>query len=362
MNILEQNLIFLTIVAFFNTIFSKYKETRNIQLIISVSSLALINALRYPLIGTDMERYNRFFNYVGQIRDIKSFMHYDQEIGYKALQWIIYNLFGNFQLLVVIVSLIFFMSFYVFLKRYSTNYYFSLLLFITLELYDFTFSGVRQTLALALIMSSYHFAIEKKPGKFIVTTLLASSFHSTAIIFLPVYFIYNFRLKQSHIFFLIPFFVFFYNSRAFIGRIFNFIYYDSFETWYSSHSGFSTLALFLIVIVVMGLTFESPMRNKNDRFLSGSINIVIISIFIQVLSSYAYSFTRLNYYFLIIIIVYIPRVLTLNGSNYSIFNNNIEKIVKIILSFCIIISIILFYLNAIKMGNVNALPYYFFWN
>ena len=80
-----------------------------------------------------------------------------------------------------------------FLYKFSKQPYIGLVAVLSL-FYSFTFTGIRQTVALAIVFLSLRFISEKKLIPFILSVLVASLFHSTAIIMLPAYFIAKLKI------------------------------------------------------------------------------------------------------------------------------------------------------------------------
>ena len=63
----------------------------------------------------------------------------------------------------------------------------SVLLFYLLMLFDFFLSGMRQMLAIAILLFAYDKLREKKPIPFLLLVLLAVTVHSSAVLFLLLY-------------------------------------------------------------------------------------------------------------------------------------------------------------------------------
>lgn len=362
MNILEMNFLIITISAVIFQYLFRNKLSKNIFLYFSFLLMFLVNVLRYPLIGTDMGRYYRHYINIGMINSLDSFLNYDHEIGFKTLQFLVSHIFNNFQIYIVIVGVIIFSSYAFYIRKYSVNYYLSIFFFITLGFYDFSFSGLRQAIAMAISLYAYNFAIKKKLKLFILATLLASLFHITAIVILPIYFLINYQLKRRDILFIIPSFVLFYLFRMRIGAFFNLLYYDSTETMYNSSDGFSGMAFLLIVIIILGFILESPFSEKSDKKMIGFLNVLITAAFIQVISTFAYSFTRLNYFYLLSLIIYMPQIMALKTSKCIYFDKKIEFMVKILFTIFILTYFSIAYLNSLTPEGSNVLPYSFFWN
>ena len=83
--------------------------------------------------------------------------------------------------------------FVVTLAKHSEDFYISIFLFIFAGCFLGLFNGVRQYLATAILFAGYPFIINKKPIKWAVVVLLASSIHITAILMFFVYFICNLK-------------------------------------------------------------------------------------------------------------------------------------------------------------------------
>lgn len=78
-------------------------------------------------------------------------------------------------------------------RKYSVNFVFSCFLFITSTSFTWMLNGIRQFLAISIILCFIDLIIEKKPIKFIVIILLVSTIHSSALIWIPCYFIVNLK-------------------------------------------------------------------------------------------------------------------------------------------------------------------------
>ena len=76
---------------------------------------------------------------------------------------------------------------YKLVSKYSSNIPISVMVILSLELYGFTLTGLRQTCALSILLFSYGFLVNKKLIKFCGVVLLASLFHSSAIVFMLAY-------------------------------------------------------------------------------------------------------------------------------------------------------------------------------
>lgn len=87
------------------------------------------------------------------------------------------------------------MLFYV-VYRYSKDELVSIFIFV-IFLFTMFMSGIRQSLAVSLCAISILFIEKRKLVPYLLIVLSAASIHNSAIIFLPVYFLWNIKLKKS---------------------------------------------------------------------------------------------------------------------------------------------------------------------
>lgn len=73
----------------------------------------------------------------------------------------------------------------------------ALLFFITLGLFQFSLSGIRQTIAISITLWLFPLIRQRKFIKFILGVYLASLFHKSAYFFIPAYFIAGQELNKK---------------------------------------------------------------------------------------------------------------------------------------------------------------------
>ena len=99
------------------------------------------------------------------------------KIGFTYREWFIF------------ISIIFMAGFCYLMYKHSKNYFLSSLFMVALSYYYFTMTGLRQAMAMGICFFAFEFAYRKKPIPFILLVLVASLFHSSALIFLIIYLI-----------------------------------------------------------------------------------------------------------------------------------------------------------------------------
>ncbi len=148
--------------------------------------LAFVSAFRYD-VGTD------FFSYFNNVKWADAFNKGDfVEPGFTLLAIICNNLFDpEGKSLTIVCSIITTALFVLTIAKRSENFSISILLFVFAGCFTGAFNGVRQYLATAIMFAGYHFVVDKKPFKWLLVVLLASTFHITSLLMFFVYFVCN---------------------------------------------------------------------------------------------------------------------------------------------------------------------------
>ena len=164
----------------------KGKSTK-VLMIISSLWLILIEGLRWN-IGTDWDNYYNFFVY-----------DYDEghmELGYALLIQGIKNISKSFSCYLVLQACLTVYAFTSFIRNFSPIPLMSLCIFFctTVGLWGMN----RQFIALDISLLSISFILRREKTKFLICILLAFFFHKSAILFLPAYYMYDFKFSKKY--------------------------------------------------------------------------------------------------------------------------------------------------------------------
>lgn len=182
-------------------VLSAFLEDKGLKggLFFAFTSIFFFSALRYNY-GNDYQSYIEGFS------EISSFdwsTLFEQEIHFEP-GWIVLNKlfepFGFFGL-IFFLSLLNSVVIYKFIKKNVPRNYYWLAVFILLFSPDFfliQLSVMRQNLAILVFIFSTRFILQRKFIYFLLCVALAFSFHISAIIILPAYFlgIFNFKIRK----------------------------------------------------------------------------------------------------------------------------------------------------------------------
>lgn len=116
------------------------------------------------------------------------FRMYAKEFGYCLLNLGVGLLTSNRYIFILVVSLIIYICLYFSFKRHTNNYAFAVILFLGLWFF-FSFTYLRQVLGASIAWLAIRYVIERDLKRFLIVVFVAATFHNSAIIFLPLYFI-----------------------------------------------------------------------------------------------------------------------------------------------------------------------------
>ncbi|RHJ85293.1 EpsG family protein [Parabacteroides sp. AM08-6] len=346
--------VYLLILVLFFALFilTKLSNIKNADVILGgmmMLILALIAGFRSD-VGMDYQAYKELFSEINTEVGAESSV----EPGFVLINRIIYGLGGNYQMLFMIIAVISYALFYKFISYFSTNIFFSLLVFICIgQLYLNSFNAVRQFLAMSVFAYATLFIAEKKFWKYAECIILAALFgHASAILLIPLYFA-NREISIKSKLILLTLIVF--ASKYLIVLIENSKYavYLKLEVFTKETS----MVTFLYLLLSLFILFRQKYILNNNRYKNILVNMnycyLILCVLLIVFSNTPLIelINRYSYYFILFYSILIPALLTeiSNRSNRLIY----QSIVVTLLVF-------LFVRSSIILGQeYNLTPFKF---
>lgn len=126
------------------------------------------------------------------------FQMYGNEFGYCLLNIVVSLFSANRYIFILITTLIIYVCLYFSLKRHTSNYAFAIILFLGLWFF-FSFTYLRQVLGASIVWLSIRYVSERNLIRFLIVVFIAASFHNSAIMLLPLYFIPTRTFKKKNI-------------------------------------------------------------------------------------------------------------------------------------------------------------------
>lgn len=225
--------------------------------------------------------------------------------------------------------------------------YFTLI--ITLRLYSTQFFTIRHGLASAMLVFAYLSIKKNKYVQYSLFFLLATMFHSTAIVFLIIlpFKLFDWKINWKHfVFSLIVLLVALYIINNHFGLVLSYLdgslsYYQN----YKSEGGAAyTFPLMITCLYFMTFSLFSLKDSKNKIYDSFSFNILALATITMYGSTVIASFYRISYFFLII------------GCK-SIKDSIVLQKRKIRIAIYVIVFGLLFYTYYLNLISTNMIPY-----
>jgi len=305
---------------------------RNQGILLTLFAIVLIflSGFRAIDVGTDTIHYKTYFDRIASGENLSV------EIGWITLNKIIQLFDGSYQLLVFLVSLLTIIPIYFTLKKHSVNPLFSLFLYFTLYFYFYSFNISRQTLAISFVLLAFTYLLNKKKVVYILLILLASTFHTSALITLPLLFVH--KIPDIKIIYVVSIVI-----AAFIGLLStNLIFSQISHTAYSGYVDKIELknvagnASYLLILNTFFIFILLITKKRELFFKIFFIYVVLSNLIIRIPFS-----NRLLLYFAIIQILYLPQL---------IYNSE-EKNKPILISIIILYAYIIF-MTSLKSGDI----------
>lgn len=170
------------------------QRKRNLFSFIVLVILSCFVGLRDWHVGVDTLQYAYHYDIVDYT---VSYGMAKSEWGFfKFIFFIRYWLGWNFQSLLFLLGALNIFALVYNLRRYCSNMYVGLIIYLTLGLFTMNLSGMRQSFAMALCFLSIPFIEYRRIIPFLLLIAAAFTIHNSAIVFLPVYFLWNLRIGR----------------------------------------------------------------------------------------------------------------------------------------------------------------------
>ncbi|WP_336046130.1 EpsG family protein [Solibacillus ferritrahens] len=160
-----------------------------------LSFLSLWIPLGFRGYGIDHEAYvNMYYN----IRNTYSWF---PEPLYALLNYVISVTLSNFIYIYLISSFIsLFFIYLAFANRLGKNSLYISVMILSISYYFYMYGLVRMFIAVGIVMYAHKFIEERKPFKYIIWCIVASGFHYSALIMIPLYFVFTYKIKENYSF------------------------------------------------------------------------------------------------------------------------------------------------------------------
>jgi len=176
--------------------YRKYSSIGNAQVMLCALVLIFVSGFRWN-VGTDFSSYISVYY---RLKETwwEALVAFD-EPGTAVLSKVCSEIYDSpitFFLLSAFVTV----SLYILtIKKYSNIFQMGVLLFVFIGSWHGSFNAMRQYMAAAIIFAGHRYIYEKKLKKYILIVAVASCFHITALVMLPIYFLVNKKISLKSI-------------------------------------------------------------------------------------------------------------------------------------------------------------------
>lgn len=310
----------------------------------------LIAAMRGFGVGNDTGNYYHAFLQMANYplkAVFKSLVAREEYLFYLFL-WIIRQITANFTVVLAIIALLFTVAAWLYIYKYSEDPRLSVIFLLSFNIYQFTLTGLRQTMAISFVLLAIMALKKEKVFVAVLLILVASLFHASALVLLPIVFLRRIKLSRETLFCSLVILLIVFVARVPIAaKLIPFIADRGYIINVSS-SGF-TMAFVVFALYTFFVVFS---REYEDYF--GDYRLVswmmLLACFFEMLVPAQNIFFRIAFYFLIIGIELIPNMVM------AVHHDRSRKIVMGTLYVLLSIQYLFFTIN-----SSGIMPYYTFW-
>lgn len=345
------------------------EQKKSISLVLFMIMLLFVSGLRAASVGADTRQYTSAFDQLKSLTFLEAlkapisswngYFTYSLEQGYRVYNKIVAFFGGSSQAITFCNSLFIVILLYKLIKEKSPYYGLSIWLYITLGFFQTEMNMARNAIAILLCLCATKYIPKHELLKYILVVLLASTFHTTALVFIPLYWVINYieltpkRLKILALLSAVGglFWKPIYNLlfRIIPSRYERYLVFASTET-----EGIALIFLFLTIFIL--IWFFCDLKKDPESFVkidNTGAWLFILMILAFSISRTVSAFTRVAALFSPYLIVYFPKLIS-----SGISNQRNRRIAVVALICCVFIV----YIYRLSINNIGkTVPYAFCW-
>lgn len=243
----------------------------------------------------DTETYRCIFygapSSVGQIASCLA--EHAKDKGFSVFTILLKSIIGNSdKIFFLIIAAIQIFCVVYFFRKYSYNFLMSMFMFVASTDYlSWVFNGMRQFLAVCIVLFSFEFVLKKKYVPAVVLILIASTIHGSALIMLPIIFVvqgkaWNKRTVFTALVFVIGI-VFIDRFTSILDTLLTETQYSDMitnEIWTTDDGTNIFRILFYSIPAIMSLIWKKHIDAGNNKQINMFVNCTAITAFLYAIS------------------------------------------------------------------------------
>ena len=285
----------------------KYKDLKTTYKVLCVASFLpffLVSALRYN-VGTDYWFiYEKFFYYINEGTNKFS------EEGFNLINKISYWIYADPAVMFAIVSLIIYIFVFLAIYQQSDGICFSILVFVISAIFFNSMNQIRQAISMAIFLYAMKYIWQQKKWKYFIWIAVAFTMHTSAIFYIPIYFIYGWKAKvKDHLKITLICLV----SFPILKRLIIFVISRTKYSWYLGslfdEKNFYLIGfLFSCLILFISYYYYYVGNREEDKQYNLMQNMMFLGMLTLLFSSIIPQSDRIYYAFTFIQILLIPKI------------------------------------------------------
>ena len=345
MAVLWINLGIVYLFSFFSRYFAvaapttiTYIKPNKLMVFLVILCLVLVSGLRNNIGDTF------FYIHIYETNDFSwDYVLSQKDIGFGILQMLLKQLSDDPQILVFTTALITNALIGLVLYKYSRISELSLYVYITSGMYIVSMNGIRQYLAAAILFTATKYLFEGDWKKYSLIVLIASTFHQSALILIPIYFMVRRKAwTGSTLVLLLLAIIFTLGFNQFSQVLFSAIEDSHYSEYKNSTEGGANILRVLVyaapvIFAYLGREKLSEIFPKSDYI----VNMSLLAVVFMIISTQNWIFARFTIYFGLYELILISWVIKL-------FTDNNQKFIYYLILVCYFIYF--FYENVVTLG------------
>lgn len=224
------------------------------------------------------------------IQNVFRNMNDNKDVGFKVFTYLIKQIWDNYTFWLFIIAIFCVFCIWFTFYKYSDSITLSIFLFFGTTSFSWLYNGMRQYIAIAGMFAMFPLLIktgDKNKDKnrvivFVLLALLLSTFHMTALVILPVFFlcrgeILN-RIQMMFIILFVGASSFVTPFTNFLGDVFGDTQYGNIVNDIETYRGANVLRLLIVIVpIILGLYRIQHIRQINDPVFNFAFNMSLIN-------------------------------------------------------------------------------------
>ncbi len=281
--------------------------------------LFLISALKGMSATSDLMSYeNAYYRLEGKsFRNllIEYLSGEQKDFGFYAIAKVFSLLGFSVEIWKGAIALFFAICASVFIYRDSEEPFISAIMLFAFY-YGFTLSGLRQTMAMGIILLSFKYIKERKLIKYLILVVIATLFHSSALIFLPAYWLVRMKLGLKQIVLIIISFAICVFAPSIVRILLSIIAWNESVGGYADTETKLNWSGYIIQVLIFAFCLLFRWNWENDFKLYNKptdswINLMVIGLCLQGASVIIAEAFRVSYYYSMASMLALPNIVQL---------------------------------------------------